>query len=66
MKREYIIRLVAGTLVLAGTALGYFVAKEWLLLPTFVGLNLLQSSFTEFCPLEIILKKTGSMTDRNR
>lgn len=59
MKREYIIRLVAGTLVLAGTALGYFVAKEWLLLPTFVGLNLLQSSFTKFCPLEIILKKNG-------
>ncbi|OJU49254.1 MAG: hypothetical protein BGN96_11055 [Bacteroidales bacterium 45-6] len=59
MTREYIIRLVAGTLVLAGTALGYFVAKEWLLLPAFVGLNLLQSSFTKFCPLEIILKKTG-------
>ncbi len=59
MKREYIIRLVAGTLVLTGTALGYFVAKEWLLLPAFVGLNLFQSSFTKFCPLEIILKQTG-------
>ncbi|MBP1618651.1 MAG: hypothetical protein H6Q14_2478 [Bacteroidetes bacterium] len=60
MKREYIIRLVAGTLVLTGTGLGYFVAKEWFLLPAFVGLNLLQSSITQFCPLEIILKKTGT------
>lgn len=59
MTRENIIRLVAGALVLAGTALGYFVAKEWLLLPAFVGLNLLQSSFTKFCPLEIILKNAG-------
>jgi hypothetical protein len=57
MKREYVIRVVAGTLVLAGTLLGYFIAKEWLMLPAFVGLNLLQSSFTKFCPLEIILKK---------
>lgn len=59
MKRENIIRLVAGTLVFSGTALGYFVAKEWLILPAFVGLNLFQSSLTHFCPLEVILKKTG-------
>lgn len=59
MTREYIIRLVAGTLVLAGTALGYFVATAWFILPAFVGLNLIQSSFTRFCPLEIILRKAG-------
>ncbi len=59
MKREYIIRTVAGSLVLVGTILGYWVTKEWLLLPLFVGFNLIQSSFTNFCPLEIILKKMG-------
>lgn len=59
MRRENIIRLVAGTLVFVGTALGYFVAKEWLIVPAFVGLNLFQSSLTKFCPLEVILKKSG-------
>ena len=57
MKREYIIRIVAGTMVLIGISLAYFVAIEWLLLPAFVGLNLLQSAFSKFCPLEILLKK---------
>ncbi|MFC4675101.1 YgaP family membrane protein [Dysgonomonas termitidis] len=57
MKREYIVRIVAGTMVLAGISLAYFVSAGWLLLPAFVGLNLIQSSFTKFCPLEILLDK---------
>lgn len=57
MKREYIIRLVAGVMVLLGTSLAYFVAIGWLLLPAFVSVNLIQSVFTKFCPLEFILKK---------
>ncbi|MBD8389304.1 DUF2892 domain-containing protein [Dysgonomonas sp. BGC7] len=57
MKREYIIRIVAGTLVLTGTILAYLVSAGWLLLPAFVAINLIQSSFTKFCPLELILKK---------
>ena len=59
MSREYIIRIVAGTLVLTGISLAYFVSVGWLLLPAFVGVNLIQSSFTKFCPLEIILKRMG-------
>ena len=59
MKREYIIRIVAGSLVLTGISLAYFIAIEWLLLPAFVGVNLIQSSFTKFCPLEIFLDKIG-------
>lgn len=57
MKREYIIRTVAGTMVLLGISLGHWVAQGWYILPAFVGLNLIQSSFTGFCPLEYILKK---------
>ncbi|KKB53067.1 hypothetical protein HMPREF1212_01229 [Parabacteroides sp. HGS0025] len=57
MKREYIIRIVAGAMVLAGISLAYFVAIGWLLLPAFVGVNLIQSSFTKFCPLEMLLDK---------
>ena len=59
MKMEMIIRRMAGTLVLAGIALAYWVSPAWLLLPAFVGLNLLQSSFTGFCPAETILRKLG-------
>ncbi len=57
MKREYIIRIVAGTMVLTGISLAYLVSVGWLFLPAFVGVNLIQSSFTKFCPLEILLDK---------
>jgi hypothetical protein len=49
----------AGTMVLLGLALGYFVHPGWYLLVAFVGANLLQSAFTGFCPLAILLKKLG-------
>jgi hypothetical protein len=57
MKREYIIRVVAGTMVTVGSLLAYFVSPNWVILPIFVGVNLVQSSFTKFCPLESILDK---------
>ena len=59
MKLQRIIYLVAGTLVLTGLALGYWVNQLWLLLSAFVGLNLFQTAFTGFCPLERILIKLG-------
>ena len=57
--KERIIRAVAGTLVLVSITLAYFVNIYWLGLAAFVGLNLLQSSFSRFCPLEKILEKAG-------
>lgn len=59
MTMERIIRAVAGTFVLASLALGYWVHAGFFLFTAFVGFNLLQSSFTGICPLEIILKKAG-------
>lgn len=53
--KERIVRAVAGTFVLVSIVLTYFVNTNWLWLGVFVGLNLLQSSFTKFCPLEKIL-----------
>lgn len=50
----------AGTLILAGLALGHFVSVYWLLLPAFVGLNMLQAAFTGFCPLALLLKRLGA------
>ena len=57
MTIENIIRAVAGTFVLISLLLGYAVSPYWYLFTAFVGANLLQSAFTGFCPLEIILKK---------
>lgn len=59
MKRESVVRSVAGTFVVASVALGYFVHPGFLLFTTFVGLNLLQSGLSGFCPLERMLEKAG-------
>lgn len=57
--RERIVRAVAGTFILASIALAHYVSINWLWLGVFVGINLLQSSFTKFCPLEKILDTVG-------
>ena len=48
-----------GTMVLLSAVLTYFVSPWWLLLTAFVGLNLLQSSFTGFCPAAFVFAKLG-------
>ncbi len=64
MTREQIVRIVAGSFVLLSLLLGVeasplFVNAGWLWFTVFVGANLLQSGFTRFCPLEILLKRAG-------
>ncbi len=51
------IRRVAGVFVLASLALGWWVDPRWFFFTAFVGLNLFQSSFTLFCPMEMILRR---------
>lgn len=53
------VRVVAGTMVLVSLALGLKVSPWWFLLTAFVGVNLIQSAFTGFCPAANILKKLG-------
>ena len=55
MNRENIVRMVAGIFVLTSSLLAHFVNPNWIWLCVFVGINLLQSSVTKFCPLETIL-----------
>jgi hypothetical protein len=57
MTIENKIRAFAGTVILVSLALAHFQSPNWLWLTAFVGANLLQSSFTRFCPLEIALRK---------
>ena len=49
----------AGLVVLLGLALGTYVNAYWYLLTAFAGLNLIQASFTGFCPAAIVFKKLG-------
>lgn len=59
MKRELVIRGIAGTFILGSLALGTWVSPYWYLFTAFVGLNLLQSSVTRWCLMEDILKNVG-------
>jgi hypothetical protein len=64
MTTERLIRIFAGSFILASLLLGVdasplFVSKHFLWFTAFVGANLFQSGFTCFCPLELILKKLG-------
>jgi hypothetical protein len=59
MRTEMIVRRFAGIFVLVSLALGWWVHPAWFLFTAFVGANLLQSSFTGFCPLERILARFG-------
>lgn len=61
MTIERIVLAFAGAMVLLSLLLGLLVSSYWFLLTGFVGLNLLQSAFTGFCPLVILLKKLGQV-----
>ena len=65
MAIEMQVRAFAGTFILASLALYHYHSPYWLLFTAFVGANLLQSAFTNFCPLEILLRKIES-TKRNQ
>jgi hypothetical protein len=59
MALDRIILAFAGFMVLLSVTLGVYVSPYWFFLTVFVGLNLIQSSFTGFCPAAIIFKKLG-------
>lgn len=53
------LRAIAGLFVLASIALGWWVHPAFYLFTAFVGLNLLQSAFTHWCPMMSLLRKLG-------
>jgi len=59
MNVERYLRMIAGFFVLLSVALGYWVSPYWFLFTAFVGLNLFQSAFTNWCPMMAILRKVG-------
>jgi hypothetical protein len=59
MSIDRIVLAFAGAVVLISLGLGLLVSPYWFCLTAFVGLNLLQSAFTGFCPLAVLLRKLG-------
>lgn len=62
MTLDRYLRMIAGAFVLASLAMGYFVNPLWYWFTAFVGLNLFQSAFTNWCPMMTFLKKLGVRT----
>ena len=59
MTVERYLRMIAGFFVMLSVALGYWVNPAWFLFTAFVGANLFQSAFTNWCPMMTFLKKLG-------
>ena len=59
MPIERYLRLIAGAFVMLTLALGYYFSPYWYLFTAFVGLNLFQSAFTNWCPMMTFLRKLG-------
>ena len=59
MTIERVLRLIAGAFVLLSVALAHWHTPYWLLFTAFVGLNLFQSGFTDWCPMMWIIEKAG-------
>jgi len=59
MTVERALRMIAGAFVVISLALGHWVSPYWYLFTAFVGLNLFQSAFTNWCPMMTIFRKAG-------
>jgi hypothetical protein len=59
MTIEPMLRLIAGAFVVASVLLGLYVHPAFLWFTVFVGLNLFQSAFTNWCPMMALLRRTG-------
>ncbi len=64
MTVERYLRLIAGAIVATTVTLGYYVNPYWYLFTAFVGLNLFQSAFTNWCPMMTLLRKLGAQDSR--
>ena len=59
MKINAMLRLIAGLMVILSLVLAKFVAVEWIYFTVFIALNLIQSAFTNWCPMMTFLRKLG-------
>jgi hypothetical protein len=60
MTTERWLRMIAGVFVMGTVALGVLVNPWWFAFTAFVGLNLFQSAFTDWCPMKVLLERLGT------
>jgi len=60
MSTERWLRIIAGTLIMASVALGMLVSHAWFYFTAFIGVNLFQSGFTNWCPMMWLLERLGT------
>jgi hypothetical protein len=60
MTVERLLRLIAGTFVLASVLLGVYYSPNWFYFTGFIALNLIQSAFTNWCPMMTFLRMLGA------
>ena len=65
MSMEKMVRIIAGSLILISLLLAVTVSKWWILFTLFIGVNLIQSAFTGFCPAEMLLAKMGVKKEKD-
>ncbi|NNM87007.1 MAG: DUF2892 domain-containing protein [Phycisphaerae bacterium] len=66
MTVENIIRIIAGTVIIVSVAFVVFISHWWLILTVLVGVNLIQSAFTGFCPAEMVVRRLRADPDAKR
>jgi len=66
MTVERIIYMVAGLMVMLTVTLSHFHHEYWLFMTLFIGFNLFQTSFTQWCPLDRILRAVGIQTETEK
>lgn len=64
MTLDRMVMAFAGFVILASLALAQLHSVYWLLLTAFVGLNLIQASFTGFCPAAMVFKRLGAKSGK--
>lgn len=58
MTQSDLFRAIVGTMILMSVILTLLVSKWWLVFTGFIGANMLQSAFTRFCPMDMMLART--------
>ena len=59
MRQADLFRVIVGAMILASVILGTWVSPWWYAFTVFIGANMLQSAFTHFCPMDMLIRKTG-------
>lgn len=59
MRQGDLFRVIVGSMILISVILGKWVSPWWFAFTAFIGANMLQSAFTRFCPMDMLIRRTG-------